>query len=82
MVNFAFKTILISALLACAFSQAFPAADPSWNEYQVKSCCPKGYVEIYNYCVRCAPPKFFDPIDSKCKPCPPTHTYSNITGRC
>ena len=54
------KTIVIFAVLACAFTQAltttattapgaatgsrtFPNPDPSWTEFQVKSCCPLGF---------------------------------------
>jgi hypothetical protein len=59
MASFAFKTILAIALVVCIFTQdpiliaaapgtpsvskTFPNPDPSWTEYQVKSCCPKGF---------------------------------------
>ena len=88
-----FKTVLVLTVLACALTQdptwntaggarTFPNPDPSWNDFQIKSCCPKGFVEVYNYCVRCGEPNWFDPIDNKCKPCPADHTYSKVTGRC
>lgn len=84
MASITFKTLVLMTVLVFAFTQTttFPSPDSSWNTYQIKSCCPKGYVEVYNYCVKCNAPNFFDPIDNKCKPCPADHTYSNITGRC
>lgn len=44
--------------------------DASWSDYSVKACCPQGYNEVGNFCVKCAAPLFFDPIDNKCRPCP------------
>jgi hypothetical protein len=85
------KTLLILAVVLCAFAQdgfsnqgsrSFPNADPSWGNYQVKSCCPKGYFEVYNYCVKCTLPLVFDPIDNKCKPCIEGQTYNPVSGRC
>lgn len=71
-----------TAPAASTASRTFPNPDPSWGQFQVKSCCPQGYYEVLNYCVKCAPPNVFDAIDSRCKPCPADHQYSNITGRC
>lgn len=83
MASLKFKTLVFFAFLAFAFTQTtFPSPDSSWNNYQIKSCCPKGFIEVYNYCVRCAAPNFFDPIDNKCKACPADHIYNNITNRC
>ena len=63
-------------------SKTFPNPDPSWTEYQVKACCPRGFNEVLNYCVRCKAPNVYDSVDQACKPCPQDHLYSNITQRC
>lgn len=63
-------------------SRTFPNPDPSWSKFQVKSCCPQGFYEVLNYCVRCKAPNVFDAIDSRCKPCPQDFRYSNATSRC
>lgn len=81
------KAFLLVAVFSCIFAQdtgakTFPAPDPSWTEYQVKSCCPKGFLEVLNYCVKCTAPNVFDPVDQKCKPCPEGFQYSNVTLRC
>lgn len=90
------KLVLLVALVACVFSQdlvaatapnpaaskTFPNPDPSWTEYQVKSCCPRGFFEVLNYCVRCVAPNVFDPVVQKCQPCPQDFLYNNATGRC
>ena len=78
--TFALKTLLIVTLAVCALSQGltgttapaasktFPNPDPSWTEYQVKSCCPRGFYEVLNYCVRCTAPNIYDAVDQRCKP--------------
>jgi hypothetical protein len=52
-----FKITLAFAIAICVISQATTAPtssgvisrslsqpDPSWSDYQVKSCCPKGFI--------------------------------------
>ena len=79
------KIALIAVLLVVAQSQgsqSIPNPDPSWDEYQVKECCPEGYVEVLTYCVQCNSPYVFDSIDQKCVPCPADHVYNEETQRC
>ena len=85
-----FKAMVVLAIVACAVCQddqppvqrTFAQPDPSWNEFQIKQCCPQGWIAVGNYCAKCTPPNVFDPIDQKCRPCPADHTYSEVTQRC
>ena len=65
--------LLISSLAAAQIS----APDNSWSNYQVKSCCPTGYTEFGNYCVKCASTLFFDALTGKCASCPEGHSYNS-----
>ncbi len=89
------KASLVLVLIVCAYSQAttypyniaqgtksLPQPDASWDDYQIKSCCPKGFNEVGNYCVQCNAPYVFDSADQKCRPCPSDHIFNNQTGRC
>ena len=67
---------------APAATKTFPNPDPSWTEYQVKSCCPRGFYEVLNYCVRCTAPNVYDAVDQRCKPCPQDYVYNSATQRC
>ena len=79
------KLLLLALLVLVAYSQAsktVPTPDPSWDDYQVKACCPKGFSEVSNYCVQCNAPNVFDSIDQRCRPCPIDHVYNNQTKSC
>ena len=83
------KVVFMISIVICAVcesrapaSQTFSQPDGSWNEFQIKSCCPEGWIEVGNYCAKCSAPNVFDPIDNVCKPCPSDHTYSEFTKRC
>ena len=83
------KSILLAVLIIFVQTQApntgsrtIPSPDPSWDDYRVKSCCPKGFMEVLNYCVQCTAPNVFDSIDQKCRPCPADHIYDNTTQSC
>lgn len=91
MSNSLFKACLVLAIVVCAITQeddqpavrkTFTQPDPSWNEYQIKQCCPQDYIAVDNYCVKCTPPNVFDPIDMACRPCPDGYMYSKLTKRC
>ena len=87
MANLFTKAILLVALIIFVHAQAtgsrtFPNPDPSWDEYQIKSCCPKGFYEVNNYCVQCIAPNVFDSIDQRCRPCPADHIYDDSTQSC
>lgn len=77
------KLAIFSLLLIVAFTQVtFPKPDPSWDDYKVKSCCPKDFIEVKNYCVQCTAPNVFDAVDLKCRPCPADHSYNAKTQTC
>lgn len=76
------SAVVTTAPTAPSALRTFPNPDPSWTEYQVKSCCPRGFNEVLNYCVKCTPPNVFDVADQRCKPCPADHLYNNVTSRC
>ncbi len=39
------KIIIFGLITLLAVSQTtLPSPDPSWDDYKVKSCCPKGFV--------------------------------------
>ena len=69
-------------LVAQAQNVTIPTPDPSWDDYQVKSCCPKGFLEVSNYCVQCSAPNVFDSISQVCRPCPTGQSYNNATKAC
>ena len=75
--------ISIFVLLAQAQgTQTVPTPDPSWDDYRVKSCCPKDFIEVRNYCVQCSAPNVFDPVNQVCTPCAEGHTYNKVTQAC
>jgi hypothetical protein len=77
------KTVILALCVFTVFSQVtLPYPDPSWDDYKVKACCPKDFVEVNNYCVQCSAPNVFDPIDQRCRPCPPDHSYNSLTKTC
>ena len=79
------KLAVFAVLVLVASSQAattFSSPDPSWDTYQIKSCCKKGFVEVLNYCVQCNAPNVFDGIDNRCRPCPADHVFNNATKQC
>lgn len=83
MSNFVFKTAIVALILLFVHSQTtIPQPDPSWDDYKIKSCCSKGFIEVKNYCVQCTAPNVFDSIDQKCRPCPADHTYNAQTKQC
>lgn len=85
MLNFGGKITILAMIVLLAHSQGsktIPSPDPSWDDYKLKSCCPKGFMEVSNYCVQCTAPNVFDSIDQKCRPCPADHVYNNATKSC
>jgi hypothetical protein len=77
------KIALLAVLVLVAQTQGtVPQPDPSWDDWKVKACCPKGFTEVSNYCVQCNAPYVFDAVDQKCKPCPADHTFNNATKSC
>lgn len=75
------KIFVTLCIVAIATSQ-LPSPDASWSSFQVKSCCPAGYNEIGNYCVKCTAPLFWDAISGKCQSCPQGHFYNPTFNRC
>lgn len=45
------KLLLIAIVLSCVSTQA-PAND-QYSNYQNQNCCPNGYFEAGQYCVKC-----------------------------
>jgi hypothetical protein len=83
MSNLVAKLAILSLCLFAVFTQTtIPQPDPSWDDYKIKSCCPKDFIEVKNYCVQCSPPNVFDSIDLRCRPCPADHTYNPQTKSC
>ena len=77
------KIFVVLCVASIATAQAqFSSPDASWSTFQVKSCCPTGYNEIGNYCVKCTAPLFFDAISGKCNSCPVGHFYNPTSNRC
>lgn len=77
------KLTVFSLFLLAVFTQTtIPQPDPSWDDYKLKACCPKGFIEVQNYCVQCTDPNVFDSIDQKCRPCPADHTFNAQTKTC
>ena len=62
--------------------KSLPQPDATWDDYQIKSCCPKGFNEVSNYCVKCNAPYVYDSIDARCRPCPSDHVFNTQTNRC
>ena len=67
------KLALVTLLVLATHSQN---PDPSWDDYQVKACCPEQYIEVKTYCAKCTAPNVFDPSTQLCTPCPFDHTYN------
>ena len=77
------KIIVLALVVLVAQAQTtIPQPDPSWDDWKVKACCPKGFVEVSNYCVQCNAPYVFDSVAQKCTPCPADHTFNNATKTC
>ena len=79
------KITLISILVLLAQAQdtkTVPTPDPSWDDYRVKSCCPKDFIEVRNYCVQCSAPNVFDAVNQVCTPCAEGHSYNKVTKAC
>lgn len=75
------KIFVVVCVASIAASQ-FASPDASWSTFQVKSCCPAGYNEIGNYCVKCNAPLFWDAVSGKCQSCPQGHFYNPTSNRC
>lgn len=79
------KLAIFALFVLIASAQAgktIPTADPSWDDYKPKSCCPQGFIEVSNYCAQCTAPNVFDSIDQRCKPCPADHVFNAVTKQC
>ena len=79
------KIALLVVLVFVASAQSsssIPQPDPSWDDWKVKACCPKGFIEVSNYCVSCNSPNVYDSVDQKCKACPADHVFNNATKTC
>ena len=75
------KIFVVLCIATIAASQ-FASPDASWSNFQVKSCCPTGYNEIGDYCVKCTAPLFWDALSGKCQSCPQGHFYNAQFNRC
>ena len=79
------KIALLVVLIFVASAQSsssIPQPDPRWDDWKVKACCPKGFIEVSNYCISCNVPNVYDSVDQKCKACPADHIFNNATKTC
>jgi len=63
------KLLLVAIVLSVVYAQT-PAND-QYGKYQDQSCCPAGYFEAGQYCVKCNEPKHWNPVAQKCVVCEP-----------
>ena len=77
------QVVILALCLFTVFAQVtLPSPDPSWDDYKIKACCPKDFIEVSNYCAQCNAPNVFDSIDQKCRPCPADHVYNTASKAC
>ena len=74
--------VVLVVVASAQSSSTVPQPDPSWDDWKVKACCPKGFIEVSNYCVSCNAPNVYDSVDQRCKPCPADHSFNNATKTC